>query len=187
MPSFSSGKHAKAISDRSGMEFPYREMRKEWNGMFVHKSEYEIKHPQLETRAHTADAQALRNSRSARTEPTVAILLGPEPFSTISAGSGYVNVYEKGHGRSTGDTVRFRGPILRYLDGSYQNIKNFDGIADAGKEDGYAITVGKRSSSGSVSETADYYYFTSGTDQATVGGISGGGENCSSGPLDLES
>ena len=26
------GKYAKAISDRSGMEFPYNEMVKEWNG-----------------------------------------------------------------------------------------------------------------------------------------------------------
>jgi hypothetical protein len=45
---FAKGKYAKAISDRSGMEFPYREMVKEWNGHFVHKSEYEAKHPQLE-------------------------------------------------------------------------------------------------------------------------------------------
>ena len=41
------GKYAKAISDRSGMEFPYSEMVKEWNGMLVHKSEFEPKHPQI--------------------------------------------------------------------------------------------------------------------------------------------
>ena len=41
------GKYAKAISDRSGMEFPYREMVKEWNGHLVHQSEFEAKHPQL--------------------------------------------------------------------------------------------------------------------------------------------
>ena len=29
------GKYAKAISDRSGREFPYKEMIKEWNGSFV--------------------------------------------------------------------------------------------------------------------------------------------------------
>ena len=40
---FTRGKYAKAISDRSGMEFPYNEMVKEWNGHFVHKSEYEEK------------------------------------------------------------------------------------------------------------------------------------------------
>ena len=27
-----SGKYSNAISDRSGMEFPYKEMVKEWNG-----------------------------------------------------------------------------------------------------------------------------------------------------------
>ena len=43
-----SGKYAKAISDRSGMEFPYKEMVKEWNGSLVHKSEFEAKHPQQE-------------------------------------------------------------------------------------------------------------------------------------------
>ena len=33
MANYATGKHAKAISDRSGMEFPYREMVREWNGM----------------------------------------------------------------------------------------------------------------------------------------------------------
>jgi len=60
---FASGKYAKAISDRSGMAFPYKEMVTEWNGSFVHKSEYEEKHPQLETRKHTPDAQALKDAR----------------------------------------------------------------------------------------------------------------------------
>ena len=55
MTGFAKGKHAKAISDRSGMEFPYREMVKEWNGSLVHISEYESKHPQLEPRAYAGD------------------------------------------------------------------------------------------------------------------------------------
>ena len=36
MSKYAIGKHAKAISDRSGMEFPYKEMVREWNGSFVH-------------------------------------------------------------------------------------------------------------------------------------------------------
>ena len=36
MAKLSSGKYAKFISDRSGMEFPYKEMVKEWNGSRVH-------------------------------------------------------------------------------------------------------------------------------------------------------
>jgi hypothetical protein len=69
---FIRGKHAKAISDRSGMEFPYNEMVKEWNGHFVHKSEYEEKHPQLELRSRAGDSQGLRDARPARTENEVA-------------------------------------------------------------------------------------------------------------------
>ena len=57
-----SGKYAKAISDRSGMEYPYSEMKKEWNGSFVHKSEYESKHPQLTPRKHRPDPQALKDA-----------------------------------------------------------------------------------------------------------------------------
>ena len=56
------GKYAKAISDRSGMEYPYSEMKKEWNGSFVHKSEYESKHPQLTPRKHRPDPQALKDA-----------------------------------------------------------------------------------------------------------------------------
>ena len=36
-----SGKYAKFISDRSGLEFPYSEMAIEWNGAKVHISEYD--------------------------------------------------------------------------------------------------------------------------------------------------
>ena len=36
---YAKGKYAQAISDRSGMAFPYNEMVREWNGMLVHKSD----------------------------------------------------------------------------------------------------------------------------------------------------
>ena len=71
-----SGKYAKAISDRSGMEFPYKEMVKEWNGSMVHKSEFEAKHPQLERQKHAADAQSLQDSRPDRLEPTTVFVGG---------------------------------------------------------------------------------------------------------------
>jgi len=72
---YARGKYAQAISDRSGMAFPYNEMVREWNGMFVHKSEYEAKQPQLQPRPHGGDAQGLQNVRTDRTEKTVAQLL----------------------------------------------------------------------------------------------------------------
>ena len=64
--SFATGKRSKAISDRSGQAFPYKEMVKEWNGSLVHISEFEPKHPQLDPPYHKADAIALRNTRSQR-------------------------------------------------------------------------------------------------------------------------
>ncbi len=179
------GKHSKAISDRSGMEFPYLEMMKEWNGSFVHRSEFESKHPQLEIRAKHGDEQGLMNARPARTENSVIILLNPDPFKTIAASSGIINVSEQSHGRSTGDTVRFRGALS--TSAAFNNPKTFDGIAatNLAKAAGYSITVGKRDSSGNVTQAADFYHFTVDTNTATSGNISGGGENCSAGPATL--
>ena len=185
---FAKGKYAKAISDRSGMEFPYREMMREWNGMLVHKSEYEARHPQDEASHYSVEGHGLRNARPARSENEVARMLEPNPFETIAASSGIINVYEKSHGRSTSDTVRFRGPIWTSSDSdAYQNPSDFDGISgsNVAKAAGYSITVGKRDSAGNITNTDDYYHFTVDTNTATSGGISGGGENCSAGPATL--
>ena len=78
---FAKGKYAKAISDRSGMEFPYNEMVKEWNGSLVHKSEFEPKHPQLTPSTKDGDNEALKNTRPARSEPIVVFLGGVGFFS----------------------------------------------------------------------------------------------------------
>jgi len=183
------GKHSKAISDRSGMEFPYLEMVREWNGFLVHKSEFEPKHPQLEISSKQGDDQGLVDVRPDRTESEVARPLAPNPFETIAASSGIINVFEKSHGRSTSDTVRFRGPIYTTSDpDAFQNPVGFDGItgANLAKAAGYSITVGKRDSSGDIDNTEDYYHFTVNTNTATSGGVSGGGNNCSAGPATLE-
>jgi len=63
MAKYATGKNSKAISDRSGMQFPYTEMVKEWNGSLVHYSEFEPKHPQIRRKRTVADAIALQNSR----------------------------------------------------------------------------------------------------------------------------
>ena len=60
---YAKGKKSQAISDRSGMAFPYTEMVKEWNGSFVHRSEFEAKHPQIKIKHIKADAIALANAR----------------------------------------------------------------------------------------------------------------------------
>jgi hypothetical protein len=179
------GKYSKAISDRSGMEFPYTEMMKEWNGSFVHRSEYEEKHPQLELRTRGADAEGLLDARVDRTENEVVAILGPNPFETIAASSGIINVFEKSHGRSTSDAVRFRGAPS--TSASFNNPTNFDGItgSNIAKAAGYSITVGKRDSSGNITNTTDFYHFTVDTNTATSGGVSGGGNSCSAGPATL--
>ena len=179
------GKYAKAISDRSGMEFPYHEMMREWNGSLVHRSEFETKHPQLEIRAKHGEEQGLMNARPDRTENEVIAILGPNPFETIAASSGIINVSEFAHGRSTSDTVRFRGTLS--TSATFNNPKNFDGItgANVAKSAGYSITVGKRDSSGTITQTDNFYHFTVDTNTATSGGVSGGGENCSAGPATL--
>ena len=185
---FARGKYAKAISDRSGMEFPYNEMIKEWNGYLVHISEYEAKQPQLELRHRGGDAQGLKDARPARTENEVSRMLGPNPFETIAASSGIINVYEKSHGRSTSDTVRFRGPIYTTSDpDAYQNPSDFDGISGSNiaKTAGYSSTVGKRDSAGDITNTDHYYHLTVNTNTATSGEISGGGNNCSACPATL--
>ena len=81
MSKYATGKHSKAISDRSGMEFPYREMVKEWNGSFVHYTEYEPKQPQLEPKPIGGDGVALLNVRPDRTEFPTPDFLPNNPFS----------------------------------------------------------------------------------------------------------
>ena len=82
MAKYATGKYAKAISDRSGMEFPFKEMVREWNGSFVHVSEFEPKQPQLEPHPVGADPQGLMHARPARVEFPVQDILPNNPFTT---------------------------------------------------------------------------------------------------------
>ena len=84
MARFAKGRRALAISDRSGAAFPYNEMVKEWNGAFVHNSEFEAKQPQLEPHPVGADPQGLMNARPARVEFPVQDILPNNPFTTNS-------------------------------------------------------------------------------------------------------
>ena len=157
---FARGKHSKAISDRSGLEFPYTEMVKEWNGMFVHTSEYEPKQPQLDPKPKGSDPQGLLNARPARAETAVPRLLPLNPF-TLTSGSQVIKVNEPNHGRSTSDRVRFRDA---------QNIANIT-PAIINLAIGYVIT-----------KTDDNNYtFNSGNNASKT--ISGGGGSASAGPV----
>jgi hypothetical protein len=162
---YASGKNAWGISDRSGRRYRLRDMKKEWTGALVGPDEYEPKHPQLYPPKAYPDPQALRNPRPDRVEPAVEVLLQNNPFTTGAQGSSVVTVYELAHGRSTDDVVRFR------------TVAPFDGItaADITNASGYAVTK--------VDEN-NYTITVSGT--ATVGGIRGGGDFASAGPVTVE-
>ena len=186
---YARGKYAQAISDRSGMAFPYNEMVREWNGMFVHKSEFEPKQPQLEPRPHGGDAQGLQNVRSDRTENAVAQLLPHDPFTTYAASSGIINVHASDHGLTNGSTYRFRGaPTVSDGSAGYGNPGSFDGIAGSNiaYASGYAITTGKYVSGDRDTDfTTDWFYFTVNTNTATAGSVKGGGIPVSVGPVTL--
>ena len=111
MGRFATGKFAKGISDRSGMEYRLRDMKLEWNGSLVGPDEFERKHPQLGPFNVPVDGQAVRNARPARTENAIERLLKPNAFVSGSSGSAVITVTEASHGRSTSDTVRFRDAI----------------------------------------------------------------------------
>jgi len=194
MGKYATGKYAKAISDRSGMEFPYKEMVKEWNGSFVHFTEYEPKQPQLEPKPNGADAIALLNTRTDRTEPATTIRIPDNGFETYEAGSRIINVFSPGHGLVSGTTYRFRGPPTISAGGNtfqYSNPQNFDGITgvNIAKSAGYAITIGLYKNDAAVTtdySTSNYFHFTVDTDTATSGSIKGGGYGCSVGPVTIE-
>ena len=127
-----------------------------------------------------------------RIEPPVINLLTANPFTTLKyAGSTYINVYQEDHAYDTGNIVAFRGEPLVFSAGSsteetsFAPVQSFDGVTDISNSNGFTITVGKINSLGIVSDTLNYYYFkSSGT--ATKGNVSGGGEQCSSGPVTLQ-
>ena len=74
MSRYATGRFAKRISDRSGLAFPYNEMVQEWNGSWVHVSEFESKHPQLEPKYHPADPQSLQYAKPQVIGATVLLL-----------------------------------------------------------------------------------------------------------------
>ena len=205
MGKYASGKRSLAISDRSGMAFPYTEMVREWNGSLVHTSEYEPKQPQLEPKPVGSDPQALFNPRPQPASVASLILLNSNPFtSIISGGTTYVNIFSEDHQRKAGDIVRFRGPPLVTSAGtgtsdtrnlqSFGNIPTFDNVSDLNNANGFTIALGQIDSAGNVTgaTTTDalttpinYFYITS-TSNATTGNVEGGGDNCSAGPVTLE-
>jgi len=194
MSKYATGKYAKAISDRSGMEFPYREMVREWNGSFVHVSEYEPKQPQLEPKPQSADGISLLNTRTDRNEPATTVRIPNNGFETYQSGSSIINVFSPGHGLTDNTTYRFRGSPTTSAGSSftYANPADFDGISGSNiaKAAGYTIRTGKYKNDARDASndylTNNFFFFTVDTNTATSGNIKGGGYGCSVGPVTIE-
>ena len=202
---YATGKHALAISDRSGLRFPYLEMVREWNGSLVHYSEFESKQPQLDPHYVGGDAQALYNPRVQRASTAGLILLDNNPFEIIiSGGNTFVNVYSLDHQRLANSIVRLRGAPQVIAPGtggpdapnlqSFANIPNIAGVTDIDSANGFTIQLGKIDAAGNITGATtnniltnpiSYFYFQSG-DNATASGIVGGFNSCSAGPVTLE-
>ena len=134
-------------------------------------------------------------------------MLGPNPFTTvIYGGTTYVNVFSEDHQRAAGSIVRFRGAPIVTVAGpggvnaddiknlqQFATIPTFDNVSDLNNANGFTIALGQIDSAGNVTgatttdsltQPINYFYITS-TSNATSGGVSGGGENCSAGPVTL--
>ena len=124
------GKHALFISDRSGLQYPYTEMVREWNGSRVHTSEYEPKQPQLEPKPFTADPQGLMHPRPDRLELPTGDFLPVNPIST--GGSGTFTTYvidQPNSGIQINDAVRLMSiqqPLLSLTTALQRSIQELE-------------------------------------------------------------
>tara|TARA_A100001391_G_scaffold42318_1_gene24592 strand:+ start:46 stop:930 length:885 start_codon:yes stop_codon:yes gene_type:complete len=188
MARFAKGKFALAISDISGQAFPWNEMVTQWNGLFVHFSEFESKQPQLDPKPSAADPTALPKTRPQQPPPDALRFLEFNPLVTYAAASGIINVKSLDHQRSYGDTVRFRGapttspgtgtpdtvgddgPVAGNPVVGFSNIANIDGISGATicRGAGFTIYPGKYTSTtttlnGALDASTTTIVLTSGT------------------------
>ena len=188
MARYAQGKFALAVSDISGLSFPWNEMVTQWNGLFVHYSEFESKQPQLDPKPSAADPTALPKTRPQQPPPDTLRFLEFNPLVTYAAASGIINVKSLDHQRSYGDTVRFRvapttspgpgtpdtvgddGPVAGNPVVGFSDIANIDGISGATicKAAGFTIYPGKYTSTtttlnGALDASTTTIVLTSGT------------------------
>ena len=94
-----SGKYAYLIDDRSGRKIRYKDARTEWNGLRVHKKDWEPKHPQLTPPKLGPEATSLYNPRPDADDVPTTVKLGSlfgrgTPNTVASVGAVNINVVE---------------------------------------------------------------------------------------------
>ena len=164
------GKHAYGICDKTGFRYKLSDLVFETKngartGMRVGNDVVDQDHPQnFLGRVRVNDSESLLNARPNRTEPDSINILQDNPFKTGASGGSNttITITEVNHGRSTGDTVRFR------------TVEPFDGITTSVME----LAVGY-----SITKVSDDTYTVSVSGGATTGSVSGGGFFASAGPV----
>jgi hypothetical protein len=186
MTSYSKGKYSLMISDRSGLAFPYREMVKEWTGMWVHSSEYEPKQPQLQPKPIIGDPQGLQHAKPSRKAFATPVVLDNNPITT-TASSTSVTVKCKDQPWSTDDYIRFQNldnavggvakatfELTTTLNGAISASATSLVLADSSQfvAPGYICIQLFDSDGNDVSETI--YYTTNTTGSNTLSGLTRG-------------
>jgi hypothetical protein len=186
MATYSQGKYAKMISDRSGLAFPYREMVQEWTGMWVHSSEYEPKQPQLMPRPVVGDPQGLAHAKPSRKAFATPVVLDNNPFTTTGS-SASITVKCKNQPWSTNDYIRFTNveravggvakstlELTTTLNGAISSSATSLVLADSSQfvAPGYICIELFDSDGNDVSETI--YYTTNTTGSNTLSGLTRG-------------
>ena len=160
MPRYATGKYAKAISDRSGLEYRYKDMRKEWNGLLVGKDEFERKHPQLGPFRQIHDPQTLKEARPNNNKIPVTVKF--PVFSTVTLQYQLVPQAEALLGK-----VTFGGDVVTPTDATTTGVSGTGSIGTVtvtgtgtGVNATFTVTV--------VSTGYGNKYYIDGVQQATV-------------------
>jgi len=86
MGRFAKGKRSKAISDRSGFEVPYTQLKTTWNNLRVEPEEFEVKHPRLTPPKNIIDSTALFDPRPNNDPENVSIFFNFNWFNNAPIG-----------------------------------------------------------------------------------------------------
>ena len=164
MARYATGKYAYSISDRSGLRYRYKDMRKEWNGLLVGKDEFERKHPQLGPFRKVFDPQTLRDARPDTPESSINNVTITFPIFNLNTLK-YESLLSPAQGQV--GTVTFGGDVITPTDA------NVTGVAATG-------SIGTVTASGTGTSIAATYtvtvasylgankYYIDGARQATV-------------------
>jgi len=156
------GKYAQAICDRCGFQYPYLELREEWNNFKVCPECYEPKARQLEPRQVGADAEALFQPRPDVSETTDVTITFPVTNDDTFVKEPFLSAMQTGVG-----SVTFGGDVSTPVTESVAGVSGTGVIG----------TVAASGTGSSIAATytvtvASYYgankYYIDGTRQDTV-------------------